>query len=753
MRRSILWASSLALTACAGSLPRPKHVRVEDLIRDPALETYIATRGHRLGQPASVQLTPDGRTALFLRSGPRSDVRELRLLDLATGADRSLATAESLLGGGEAHFSREEAAQRERMRVTARGISSFELSHDGRFALVPLGGQIFRVEVAGGQAQALPIGIGGAFDPQLSPDDALVAFVRGREVWIANADGTGVARQLTHGATATLSHGTAEFVAQEEMGRFHGTFWSPDSKSLAVQETDESGVEPFYLADPAHGEQAPESSPYPRPGHPNAVVRLGVVSIRGGSPTWIQWDRERYPYLARVHWKSGPLVIEVESRRQRDLIVLRADPIRGTATPLLSEHDDAWLELTDDFHELATGKFLWSSERSGQRNLELHRADGALDKVLTSDAVGFRSLVGVDEGAQVALIAAGTDATTQVVEAVPLTGGEPRTIAAGDGPANAQASRDGRFLWLRQDHLSAMPDQAILRSDGTPVARLSSAMEPMPQLPRPRFLTLDLPQGRLNAAVLLPSWARPGQRFPVIDWVYGGPTVTTVVRSAASFELQQWFADRGFAVVKIDNRGTPHRGRAFARAISGAPGGASGGGSGGSFAEVPLTDQADGLAALAAQEPALDLTRVGIIGASFGGYLSALAVLRRPDRFEAGVALAPVTDWLEYDTMYTERYLGLPSENPDGYARSSLLGYAKALRRPLLLGHGTADDNVHFGHTLELIAALEQTGHAPAVFLVPGQTHLFADQTTQEVLWANAAAFLVEQLGAGGAAR
>ena len=365
----------------------------------------------------------------------------------------------------------------------------------------------------------------------------------------------------------------------------------------------------------------------------------------------------------------------------------------------------------------------------------MHGADGALQKVLTNDAAGFRSLVGVDGAAHVALIAVGADATTQSIAAVPLEGGELRTVAEGDGPASAIASRDGRFLWLRQDHVSAPPEHSRHpRATAALVAHLPSTRRAHRQASRPRFVTLDLPQGRLNAAVLLPSWATPHARFPVIDWVYGGPTVTTVARSALSFDLQQWFADQGFAVVKIDNRGTPHRGRAFARAIAG------------SFAEIPLGDQADGLAALAAQEPALDLAHVGVIGASFGGYLSALAVLRRPDRFHAGVALAPVTDWLEYDTTYTERYLGLPAENPHGYEESSLQGYAKTLRRPLLLGHGTADDNVHFGHTLELVAALEQTGHAPSVFLIPGQTHLFADRTSQEVLWANAALFLEEWL-------
>jgi len=239
--------------------------------------------------------------------------------------------------------------------------------------------------------------------------------------------------------------------------------------------------------------------------------------------------------------------------------------------------------------------------------------------------------------------------------------------------------------------------------------------------------------GTLHAAVILPRHGFTG-RLPVVDWVYGGPHAVTVQRSAQMYVLGQWIADQGFAVVKIDNRGTPFRGRDFERAIRG------------SFAEIPLHDQILGLDALAEREPALDLARVGAIGASFGGYLAALAVLRRPDRFAAAVAIAPVVDWLDYDTTYTERYLGLPQENDAGYTQSSLLTGAGELRRPLLLIHGTADDNVHFSGTLRLTSALMQAGIPPALLAVPGATHLFADQTTQRLVWASAGAFLMDNL-------
>ena len=724
----------LSLAACAHHPSTPARVTVEDLIGDPDLARYVATRGGRLGQPASAQVTPDGQRVLYLESGARSDVRVLHVLRVSDGVDHVLATAESLLGVATADFSKEEAAQRERMRVTARGLPSFELSEDGRLVLVPLGGKLYILPLDGGAPRPLPSAGGGAFDPRLSPDGTKVAFVRNQEVWVQAVSG-GPEHQLTRGAGAGISHGMAEFVAQEEMDRFHGFFWSPDSQWLAFEEADERGVEPFYLADPTKGDAPAEASPYPRPGHPNASVRLGVISAQGGTPLWIAWNREALPYLARVDWPlGGPLLLQVESRDQRTLQLLQANPVTGATAVLWTEHDAAWVELHDDLRWLPGIGFLWSSERDGQRNLELHAGEGMLLRTLTPDTLGFRSLVEVDLATRMALVMASTDSTRAALVAVPLDGSAAHTALAGDGMVSAHAAKDGRFLVVREEHPSAMPDHSVRRSDGSLLCRLPSAAEAPPQLPQVRFTTVTLPQGTLEVALVLPRRARPGQRFPVIDWVYGGPTVVTVQRSALQFELQQWLADQGFAVVKIDNRGTPDRGRAFSRAIVG------------DFADVPLTDQADALAALAAQEPALDLGRVGILGASFGGYLSALAVLRRPDRFQAAVALAPVTDWLDYDTHYTERYLGLPQDNPGGYARSSLISDAKELRRPLLLAHGMADDNVHLGHTLKLIAALEANGHAPAVFLIPGQTHLFADQTTQQVLWAAAAAFLIDKL-------
>jgi dipeptidyl-peptidase-4 len=333
------------------------------------------------------------------------------------------------------------------------------------------------------------------------------------------------------------------------------------------------------------------------------------------------------------------------------------------------------------------------------------------------------------------VVAASATSTDQALYRVPLAGGAAALIAGGPAVHSATASDDGSVLVDREERLEAPARHQVLRSaDGEVLGQLPSQAEPFVELPHVELTEVTTPHGVLQAAIVRPIDFSPRRHYPVIDWVYGGPTAVTVQRSAASYTLQQWVADQGFVVVKIDNRGTPWRGREFERVTKG------------SFAEIALGDQADALTQLARSARYLDLDRLGIIGASFGGYLSALAVLRRPGLFKAAVAIAPVVAWEDYDTHYTERYLGTPAENPDGYHKSSLLTGAAQLARPLLLIHGTADDNVHFGGTLKLIQSLEAAGKGASLFLVPGQTHMFADQPTQRLMWATSVAFLAEHL-------
>ncbi len=744
--RALTLAAAGLLPACAlfgAPAPPPspaapaaahcRHASVGRLAADPALTAYVATRRFRLGQPAAVRLTPDGATVLYLQSGPRSDVRSLWAFDVATGKVREVANAERLSGQNDRPLTAEEAAQRERMRLTARGLGTFTLSSDGRSALVPFGGSVYLVDVATGRAAALSPGDGPDFDPELSRDGRHVASVENDEVYV-RAVPSGRAHPITRGAGRAVTHGEAEFVAEEEMDRFRGFWWSPDGRRIAYEEADASRVEPFYLADVAHPDRPAEATPYPRPGKPNVDVRLGVVGREGGRTRWIAWDHERYPYLARVAWpEGGPLLLEVETRDQKELLLLEADPSSGKTKALLAERDAAWVNLNDDLRWLPGRGFLWSSERTGQAELELRAPDGTPERTLTTPAMGFRRVVALAGDSVV--VEGGSDSTVQSIWRVPLGGGPPVLIAGGAAVHDGTGADGAAVIVDHEERLDQPTRTVVIRiADGSVVGTLPDRADRPALPPRVEILALPTTAGTLEAAIVVPHDFDPRKHYPVVDWVYGGPGVVEVERDEEGYALQQWLADQGAVVVKIDNRGTPRRGRAWERAIAG------------SFADIPLADQVAGLQAIAAARPFVDLDRVGAIGASFGGYLSALAVLRRPDVFKAAVAIAPVVDWEDYDTHYTERYLGLPDQNPGGYRQSSLLTGAGSLSRPLLVVHGTADDNVHVVGTMKLVSALEEAGKAPELFLIPGQTHMFAEQATQRLMWAKAAAFLLDHL-------
>jgi len=721
----------LAGCAAAGGTARSTDPASDDSI----LERWAATRRFAAGRPTAVRLTPDGGAVLFLRSGPRSSVQDLWELDIATGRERVLGAA-AILAGGEERLTPEEAARRERMRVSARGISSYDLSRDGARLLVPLAGRLFVIARANGSVTELAIGERGPLDARLSPDGKRVAFVRGGELHVIDVpEGATPARpptQLTRGASATVTHGLAEFVAQEEMGRFSGYWWSPDSLSLAYQETDTAGVERLHIADPMHPDRPAQSWPYPRPGKANARVRVGVVSASGGDTTWLAWDHDRYPYLAAASWSDqAPLTLLVQNREQTEEALLRVDAVRGTVTPLLVEKDAAWLNLDTQMPRwLADGSgFLWTTERNGSWQVELRGADGALLRVLTETDLGYRGLVDLNERERTLVVMGGEDPTQRHLVRLALGGnGAPLRMTDEPGVHGAIFSRD-HGTWVHSfSGLDGSSTQRVRRGDGSLIAELRSVAEPSPR-PDVELVTVgDSP--RFHAAVIRPRGFDRARRYPVIVSVYGGPHVQTVTAATERYVLQQWIADHGFVVVSLDGRGTPARGRAWERAIKG------------NLIDRPLEDQVEGLMLLGRRYPEMDLKRVGIYGWSFGGYFSAMAVMRRPDVFRAGVAGAPVADWLDYDTHYTERYLGLPSANLEGYRRSSVLTWASGLRRPLLVVHGTADDNVYFAHSLKLSDALFRAGKPHEFLPLSGFTHMVPDPAITVRLYARIVAFL-----------
>ena len=697
------------------------------------LRAFAETRAFLLGRPSRIQPAPDGSAVLFLRSPPRDPTLGLYQYTVATGETRPLVTPAQILGSAAEHLSEAEKARRERQRITERGFTSFLLSPDGGQVLLPLSGNLYLFERATAAVRRLPLPDGAALDPRFSPDGSRVAFVLDNDLWVV---GTGAdahsARALTEGGSDSLLHGLAEFVAQEEMGRHEGYWWSPHSTEIVYAEVDQSGVERFAIADPARPERPPVVFHYPRPGRSNARVRLWLASVEGDRRHRITWDDARYPYLARVLWDTAraPLTLLVQTRDQREVALLAVDERSGATRPLLVERDEAWVNLERDLPRwLADGSgFLWGTERSGRRALELHGPGGELTSELATG--DFLSLV--HHSPETLVISRG-DQVSNRLERLSLRDGT-RMALTGDRAEHAPVfARDGRLYVDTRTAADAWPESLVKDVSGATLGRLPDSAE----LP-PFRVNLELVTAGARAfpaALVRPRDFQPGRRYPVVVQVYGGPHALTVKADERQYLLSQWIADQGAIVVCLDNRGTPRRDRAWERAIKG------------SFGTVPLADQVEGLQALGAQFPELDLERVGIFGWSFGGYMAALAVLCRPDVFKVGVAGAPVVDWLDYDTHYTERYLDLPDAAPAAYHGSSLLTHAPNLSRPLLLIHGTADDNVYFFHSLKLADALFRAGRPFELCPLAGVTHQVPDPTVRVRLWARISDFLLRHLG------
>ncbi|HKQ59825.1 MAG TPA: DPP IV N-terminal domain-containing protein [Candidatus Polarisedimenticolaceae bacterium] len=712
LRRTVVGVS---LGACLlGAVPRAAEPEI-DLAAASArfFKDLAETRSYTLGKPVSVAPTPDGKAVLFLRGGPRDPVLRLYELNVASGQTIELLAPETVLQGGTEQLSVEERARRERQRMSLRGFTAFEMSVDGARLLLTLSGKLYVVRRADRSWSELPGE--GWIDPHFSPDGRLVGAVRGGELHVIDVAARSD-RQVTTGATETLTHGTAEFVAQEEMNRFSGYWWSPDSTRLAFQETDVAPVQKLYIPYPDHPEQAPEGYFYPRAGTANARVRLGLVGAQGGAPAWIAWDGEKYPYLARVVWKdAAPLTLLVQTRDQREEKLLAVDPRSGTTRELLTETDEAWLNLDDGGMPRwlpAGSAFLWTTERRGDWQLELRGPQGALIRELTPPGFHLAALVDVDPHGRVAVVAGG-DARERQLYRLSLDGGTPVPLTREPGFHRATFSKD-YSVWAHDYTLADGQSGVELRrtGDGHVLAQLPSVAESPPRIPQLELVKVG--ERQFDALLLRPRDFQRGRKYPVLVSVYAGPTAKVVIRDPRRFFKEQWMADHGYVVVSVDGRGTPGRGRAWERAIVG------------NLIDIALEDQVAGLKALAEKYPELDLTHVGITGWSFGGYFTAMAVARRPDVYHVGVAGAPVTDWALYDTHYTERYLGLPSANTEGYRKSSVLTYADKLERPLLLIHGFTDDNVYFVNTLELADALFRAGR-PYDLLTLGGTHMVSD--------------------------
>jgi dipeptidyl-peptidase-4 len=694
---------------------------------------HARTQRFTLGTPRGYAISPDGARVAFLRSADGTDrAQQLWVLDLDRGKEFAAADPQALLAGADEELSPEERARRERTREGSAGIVGYAVDSAVELAAFTLSGRLFVSELRAGTTRELAAR-GPVVDPRPSPDGRHVAYVANGALRVVAADaaaggGTGGDRALAEPDGPDVTWGLAEFIAAEEMGRYRGFWWSPESDGVLAARVDESPVRRWWIADPAHPDREPAKVAYPAAGTANAKVTLTLHGL-DGSRTDVTWDTERYPYLARVHWSAaGPPLLLVQARDQRDQRYLTVDTATGATRTVHEDEDEVWVEpfpgapaWTPD------GRLVRIADEGGSRKLFV----GA--RPLTGAPLHVRAVLDIGED-DVLFSASGSDMHDIGVYRAWYRGsgdqGGWERVGERAHPTVSSAVRGGGVTVLSQASLErpgALVEVVRLDAAGgtKTLATIGSYAEEPVLTARPRLVRAG--EREIPCAVLLPDGYTEGDGpLPVLLDPYGGPHGQRVVAAHNAYLTSQWFADQGFAVIVADGRGTPGRSPAWEKAVSR------------KLAEYTLEDQVDALQALAGSFP-LDLDRVAIRGWSFGGYLAGLAALRRPDVFHAAVVGAPVTDLRLYDTHYQERYLGHPDEEPASYAVNSLvtdegLSGAAEPHRPMLIVHGLADDNVVVAHSLRLSSALLAAGRPHEVLPLSGVTHMTPQEQVAENL-------------------
>ncbi len=707
---------AIAVPALAGDLT------IERIFGDPALSGPT---------PRAVKISPDGMRVGMLR-GRASDQHQLDLwsYDVKDGTLRMRVDSKQLAAVEQ--VSAAESARRERERIADyHGIVDYEWAPDSRHALFMLSGNLYLADLdspAGASLRQLTHGAAPILDPQMSPRGRYVSFVRDQDLWVIEL-ASGAEHRLTHDGGGTIHNAEAEFVAQEEMDQTSGYWWAPDDSAIAYKRFDESVV-PVARRFEIYADRVDVvEQRYPAAGDPNVRVQLGLVSPAGGDTRWIDLGANPDIYLARVAWlPSGrQLSFQRLSRDQKRLDLVLVDAGTLAERPLVSETSPAWINLSDDLHFLkGMPAFVWSSERTGMKHLYLYGLDGKLQHALTQGDWNVDELLAVDERAGLVYFASNRDAIPdQQIYTVRLDGRSataPRRISQPNGWHDAQFSAAAPRVAIYVDTFSdpdTPPQVSINAPDGHRVAwieanPLDSGHPYWPYRDRhvsPQFGQIKAEDGQnLEYLLMTPPGFDPSRRYPVFVEVYGGPTVQEVQRRWAPDFIREYMAQRGYVVFELDNRGSARRGRAFSDPIRGRLG------------EVEVRDQLTGIRWLQRQ-PWIDGKRIGVFGWSYGGYMTVMLLAKGSDVIAAGAAVAPVTDWHLYDTCYTERYLGLPRDNPRGYEESSVFSALDGLRSPLFLAHGMADDNVLFVNSTRLMSALQTRDVQFRLMTYPGGKH------------------------------
>lgn len=729
----------LCFLAALASVPAAaERLTLDRIHADPAL----AGPGVR-----NLKVSPDGARVTFLRGRPDNqfqlDLWEFNMRDKAA----HLLVDSKVLVPNE-NLSDAEKARRERERsANLNGIITYSWSPDGKQLLVPLAGNLYLVDVAKPDAARL-VASGDVLDPKISPKGRYVSFVRKQNLFVIDLK-SGQERQLTTDGAGTVHNGEAEFVAQEEMGQRTGYYWAPDDSAIAYKRYDEAPVPVVRRFEIFADRTDVVEQRYPAAGDHNVLVQLLVVAPDTGVQRKVDLGPEADIYLVRADWSadSSALLYQRQTRDQKRMELISVNAATLAQRTLLTETSNTWVTIHDDLRFLQDGKrFLWSSERSGRNHLYLYNMDGKLLHAVSSGSWGIDNVLAVDEKSGRVFVASNRDAVIdKQTYALALDGSmadKPKRITQGDGWHDSNFARNGEVFVDTYSDPATPPQVSIRRPDGTMVGWLEHnelndshpyAKYKADHLPT-EYGTLKSSDGQtLYYSLVKPYKFDASKRYPVFLSTYGGPHSQHVARRWGN-NFDQYMAQQGFVVFRLDNRGSSRRERVFTDAIYHNLGAAE------------VADQLVGIDWLGKQS-FVDAKRIGVFGWSYGGFMSLRLLSAASDKIAMGVSVAPVTDWALYDTHYTEQFLGMPKENVDGYQQSTVFAHLDGLKSPLLLVHGMADDNVLFTNTTRMIDALVNRGVQFQLMTYPGAKHGISSRAGQRHVYSTIEAFFKKNLG------
>jgi dipeptidyl-peptidase 4 len=715
----------------AAAAAQPGQLTVDRIYSQPSLSGRL-TRG--------IAWSPDGKRLTYLdaKGSGRDAKTELWSLDAASGERSLLISADKL----ENIFPAPPSKQSQATGAGRHAPSQYQWSPNSEALLFEGTNAVAWFDLKSQSGRVLVSGKEDLSDIKISPDSNYVSFVRDHNLWIvATADGK--ERAVTTGGSEVLRKGEVDWVYSEELDIYSGYWWSPDSSAIAYLEMDESKVSQFSLLNFESYSGEAELQRYPVAGGQNPTVRILVASLSGGEPRPMDTGTETNMYLPRVNWlpDSRRLAIQRLNRDQNVLELLLADASTGKTSTLLTEKDQYWINISDDLHFFKDNKrFLWSSERTGYRHLYLYGLDGKEIAQLTKGDWEVNHVEAVDEAKGIVYFTSTEKSPTERhLYRVALDGRGFARITKGDGFHMVNLSPSADLYVDMYSNAMTPPRQDLYRTDGTKASSINeNKVEELSQyhLSPVEFSTVKARDGvLLNCFMIKPPNFDPAKKYPVIVYTYGGPHAQVVLNAWMGPNLlwHEMMAQKGYIIFALDNRGSAGRGHVFEESIHYR------------FGIPELNDQRDGVAWLQ-QQPWVDPHRIGIWGWSYGGHMTLHAMFEAPDLFKVGFAGGPVTDWHFYDTIYTERYMGLPPQHESEYKESSPLSHVEGFKGKLLIAQGTGDDNVHYSNTLSLINDLINRGIYVEVIAAPGRGHGVSDPPARKVVFNRVTQFFLDNL-------